>query len=167
MRVLSDWISRDGGFVILTERTVTTNSPGETRALAERLVSVLPAKTTIALRGELGAGKTCFVKGLASGLQIKQPVTSPTYTIVNEYAGASRLYHIDFYRIGSPDEALALGLDDYLEAEAVCAIEWPERITDLLPADAVRVQLEPGIDPEQRKITVTVPESLGAVLEAL
>lgn len=144
-----------------------TNSPDETRELAKRLLSALPQNATIALRGELGAGKTCFVKGLASGLGVGQPVTSPTYTIINEYSGNARLYHIDFYRIGSPDEALALGLDDYLEADAICAVEWPERIADLLPGDAIHVQLRTGSNPDERKISVTVPEGLERVLDSL
>lgn len=141
----------------MNRSTTITNCPEETRALAENLLANLPGGAIIALHGELGAGKTCFVKGLAAALNVHQPITSPTYTIANEYSGRLKLYHIDFYRINNADEALALGFDDYLESEAVCAIEWPERVEDLLPATTIRVNLEPGNGADQRRITITLP----------
>lgn len=113
-----------------------TRSPEETWAVAEKIAAQLPARAILALHGELGAGKTCFVQGLARALGIHRPITSPTFTLVQEYRlAARRLVHIDLYRIASPDELLHLGFEDYLLEDGVVAIEWAERAGDLLPPD--------------------------------
>jgi tRNA threonylcarbamoyladenosine biosynthesis protein TsaE len=135
------------------ERVVTT-SPEATREFARRLAALLPDGAVLALHGELGAGKTCLVQGLAEALGVAGVVNSPTYTIINEYRGRRRLYHIDLYRIGRAREALDLGLDEYLPADGITAIEWAERVESLLPAGTVHVRLEPGATEQERVITV-------------
>lgn len=138
------------------KRELETKSPEETRSLAADLLRALPGRRVFALRGDLGSGKTCFVQGLAKALGLARAVTSPTYTLVNEYeAGGIRLVHMDLYRIARPGEALDFGLDEYLDDPAAyVAIEWAERGGDLLPADTVRMTFRPGPAPESRLITV-------------
>ena len=106
-----------------------TNSPSETEAVGTALARVLQPGTVIAYRGDLGAGKTAFTRGLARGLGVTERVTSPTYTIVNEYLGGRMpLFHFDMYRLGSEDELFDIGWDDYLERGGVCAVEWSENV---------------------------------------
>ena len=106
-----------------------TYSPAETEAVGAALGRIVPAGTVIAYRGDLGAGKTAFTRGLARGLGVTERVTSPTYTIVNEYLGGRMpLFHFDMYRLGSEDELFDIGWDDYLERGGVCAVEWSENV---------------------------------------
>ena len=106
-----------------------TNSPSETEAVGAALARVLQPGTVIAYRGDLGAGKTAFTRGLARGLGVTERVTSPTYTIVNEYLGGRMpLFHFDMYRLGSEDELFDIGWDDYLERGGVCTVEWSENV---------------------------------------
>lgn len=129
--------------------------PDRTQDFAREFVSDLPEKAVLALYGELGSGKTCFVRGLARALDVSQPVTSPTYTIVNEYRGRLPLYHVDLYRINDPDELFGLGFEEYVEApRGLTAVEWAERAGDLVPANAVHVRFEMGDSPDERVITV-------------
>ena len=110
-----------------------THSPEETEALGEALAKRLTPGTVIAYRGDLGAGKTAFTRGLARGLGVREIVTSPTYTIVNEYLGGRMpLFHFDMYRLGSSDELFDIGWEDYLERGGVCAVEWSENVWDAL-----------------------------------
>ena len=119
-----------------------TNSPAETEAVAEKLAQRLMPGTVIAYRGDLGAGKTAFTRGLARGLGCRDMVTSPTYTIVNEYlSGRMPLFHFDMYRLKNSDDLFDIGWDDYLARGGVCAVEWSERITGEIPADAVTVTI--------------------------
>ena len=112
-----------------------TNSPQETEALGAALAQRLTPGTVIAYRGDLGAGKTAFTRGLARGLGVTEQVTSPTYTIVNEYTGGKMpLFHFDMYRLGSSDELFDIGWEDYLERGGVCAVEWSENVWDALEA---------------------------------
>jgi tRNA threonylcarbamoyladenosine biosynthesis protein TsaE len=136
------------------EEIVTTRSAEETRALAERLAGRLPRSCVLALHGELGAGKTCLVQGLAAGLGVEAFVNSPTFTLIQEYPGARKLFHIDLYRIRNAAEALGLGLEEYLQPDGVTAIEWAERAEALLPDTAWHIHLEPGPGPEQRIIRI-------------
>jgi tRNA threonylcarbamoyladenosine biosynthesis protein TsaE len=135
-------------------RPVVTRGPGETRKLAGRLVAALGGPAVIALYGEMGSGKTCFVQGLAMALGIGRLVTSPTFTVVNEYRGALPLVHVDLYRISDPDEILALGFEECLESPGIVAVEWAERAGDLVPPAAVRVRFEPLTRRGLRRITV-------------
>ena len=110
---------------------MVTHSAEETRAFAEKYAKTLSAGDVVLLEGELGAGKTEFVKGIAKGLGIPDEITSPTYAYMNDYGGV--LYHYDCYRLQSGAQAEALGLCDYFYAGGVCVVEWPENIADVLP----------------------------------
>jgi len=123
-------------------RIEKTNSPEETWELAADLSGELGPGTVIALHGELGAGKTCFIQGYAAALGIDEPITSPTYTLIGEYEGRLPLHHIDLYRLSGPDEALGLGLEEYFDANGITAIEWAERAEGLLPPDLLHIQIE-------------------------
>jgi tRNA threonylcarbamoyladenosine biosynthesis protein TsaE len=136
------------------ERVVISRGAQDTQNLARALARSLPRKATLALHGELGSGKTCFVKGLAAALGIRRTITSPTFTMINEYRGALPLYHIDLYRLARPDDVLALGFLEYIEADGVKAIEWAERAGDLLDPAAIHVWFEPLPDPDARRITI-------------
>ena len=133
-----------------------SNSPSETEALGESLARRLSPGAVVAYRGDLGAGKTAFTRGLARGLGISEPVTSPTFTIVNEYEGGRLpLFHFDMYRLGSSDELFDIGWEDYLRRGGVCAVEWSEIVDDALEGDAIRVDIRRGADDGQRVITIT------------
>ena len=129
-----------------------TKSPEETEALAAAWVKLFRPGTVIAFRGDLGAGKTAFTRGLARGLGITDPVTSPTYTIVNEYlSGQLPLFHFDMYRLRSAEELFDIGWEDYLERGGICAVEWSENVADALENPFV-VTIE-KVDETTRKIT--------------
>ena len=118
-----------------------TNSPEETEAVGAALGRILNPGTVIAYRGDLGAGKTAFTRGLARGLGYAEPVTSPTYTIVNEYLGGRLpLFHFDMYRLASSDDLWDIGWDDYLDRNGVCAVEWSENVADALE-DAILITI--------------------------
>lgn len=123
-------------------RIVETNSPEETWALAAEITAELQPGTVIALHGDLGAGKTCFIQGLAAALDIDEPITSPTYTLIGEYEGRLPLHHIDLYRLSGPTEALGLGLEEYFDVNGITAIEWAERADGLLPPDLLHIRIE-------------------------
>ena len=135
---------------------ITTHNADETQALGQKLASRLAPGDVIAYFGDLGAGKTAFTRGLAQGLGITDPVTSPTYTIVNEYlSGRIPLFHFDMYRLSSSDELFDIGWEDYLSRGGVCAVEWSENVEDALQ-DAIRVTIEKDADePDTRHITIT------------
>ena len=119
-----------------------THSPAETEKIGEALGNILPAGTVIAYRGDLGAGKTAFTRGLARGLGYKEAVTSPTYTIVNEYLGGRLpLFHFDMYRLASAEDLWVIGWEDYLDRNGVCAVEWSENVEEALEG-AVSVTIE-------------------------
>ena len=122
-------------------RTEKTHSPEETWELASELADELGPGTVIALHGDLGAGKTCFIQGYAAALGIDEPITSPTYTLIGEYEGRLPLHHIDLYRLSGPEEALGLGLEEYFDANGITAIEWAERAEGLLPPDMLHIQI--------------------------
>ena len=119
-----------------------TNSPAETEALGEKLAKILQPGTVIAYTGDLGAGKTAFTRGLARGLGYAEPVTSPTYTIVNEYLGGRLpLFHFDMYRLSSSDDLWDIGWEDYLDRGGICAVEWSENVDDAME-DAIYITIE-------------------------
>jgi tRNA threonylcarbamoyladenosine biosynthesis protein TsaE len=121
-----------------------TRSQAETIGYGRQLAATLRTGDVIALHGQLGAGKTSLVKGIADGLAVGEPITSPTYTLIHEHrSGRLPLAHIDLYRLETVDAALAIGIEDYLPGDGVTVIEWAERIADLLPAHT-------------RQITITV-----------
>ena len=136
----------------------TTNSPAETEAIGAALAKVLQPGTVIAYTGDLGAGKTAFTRGLARGLGITEPVTSPTYTIVNEYlTGKMPLFHFDMYRLRSSDDLFDIGWEDYLERGGICAVEWSENVADAME-DALWVRVEKTGE-NTRRITVSGGEN--------
>lgn len=139
---------------MITSQQVDTNSLEETLRLGERLARELQTGDVVALFGDLGAGKTALIKGIARGLGITQEVTSPTFTLVHEYAGGRLpLFHIDLYRLDSLEQALAIGIEDYLSGPGVTAIEWSEKIESLLPARATRIRIT-ALDNNVRHIEV-------------
>ena len=137
-------------------QTYITHSEAETEALGESFASKIADGTVIAMYGDLGAGKTAFVRGLARGMGLSCRVSSPTFTIVNEYKGERELIHFDMYRLGSSDELFDIGWEDYLARGAVCAVEWSERVSDALPEDTIFVDIARTDEHEDwRTITVT------------
>ena len=133
---------------------ITTHSADETQALGQKLASRLAPGDVIAYFGDLGAGKTAFTRGLAQGLGITDPVTSPTYTIVNEYlSGRMPLFHFDMYRLSTSEELFDIGWEDYLARGGVCAVEWSENMDDAL-TDAICVRIERTGD-DSRRITIS------------
>lgn len=132
-----------------------TAAPEDTWDVARALAEQLSAGSVIALHGELGAGKTCFIQGLGYALGVRRPMTSPTFTIANEYrVEKGLLIHMDLYRLGSPDELLAMGFEQHMIEGALIAIEWPDRAGDLLPADTIHVRLSLCDDSEERDISI-------------
>ena len=133
-----------------------SNSPEETEEIGAALALRLGPGAVVAFTGDLGAGKTAFVRGMARGLGIEERVTSPTFTIVNEYEGGRLpLFHFDMYRLGSSDELFDIGWEDYLARGGVCAVEWSENVSEALEPDAVRVDIRRGADDGERIIAVT------------
>jgi len=135
-------------------RIVETNSPDETWRLAAELAGELEAGAVIALHGDLGAGKTCFIQGLAAALGIDEPITSPTYTLIGEYQGRLPLHHIDLYRLSGPVEALGLGLEEYLDGRGITAIEWAERAEGLLPQEMLHIRIDVDSETDARTFRI-------------
>ena len=132
-----------------------TNGAQETEELGCRLGQALQPGTVIAYTGDLGAGKTAFTRGLARGLEVPDRVTSPTFTIVNEYEGGRLpLFHFDMYRLGGSDELFDIGWEDYLARNGVCAVEWSENVEDALEEDTIRIDIRRGDHDDQRRITI-------------
>lgn len=138
-------------------KVIESLSPEDTLAAGQDLAAAVSPGEIITLTGDLGVGKTVFVKGFAMGLGIREPVTSPTFTILCEYTtGRLPLYHFDVYRIEDEDEMYAVGLDEYVNGEGVCLIEWAERIDDMLPRPLKRITIEKDLSKglDYRKITI-------------
>jgi tRNA threonylcarbamoyladenosine biosynthesis protein TsaE len=133
-------------------------SPEETEAAGEELGRTLVAGDVVALCGALGAGKTCFVRGVARALGVAGRPVSPTFTLINEYRGARPLYHVDAYRVDRLVDLLDLGLEEYFDGGGVTLVEWADKMRPLLPARAICVRIE-GVGDEPRTITVRRPRS--------
>ena len=133
-----------------------THNEAETETLGARLAAVLSPGAVVAYRGGLGMGKTAFTRGLARGLGYPGRVTSPTFTIVNEYEGGRLpLFHFDMYRLADADDLFDIGWEDYLDRGGVCAVEWSEQVADALPDDTIYVTLtRRDKDPSWRTITI-------------
>ena len=139
-----------------------TTSPAETESIGAALGKIINPGTVIAYRGDLGAGKTAFTRGLAKGLGCGEIVTSPTYTIVNEYlSGSMPLFHFDMYRLGSEDELFDIGWEDYLERGGVCAVEWSENVWGAME-EAVVVTIS-RLTEDTRKIQIEGGDCLAAL----
>ena len=130
-----------------------SHNESETEELGSRLAAGLPNGTVVAMYGDLGAGKTAFVRGMARGLGLNCRVSSPTFTIVNEYLGERTLIHFDMYRLSGADELFEIGWEDYLRRGAVCAGEWSEKVRDAFFGDEITVRIEKCGETE-RKITI-------------
>jgi tRNA threonylcarbamoyladenosine biosynthesis protein TsaE len=145
--------------------SLKTRSFGETQSLAEKIGALLPAGVVIALTGDLGSGKTTFVQGLARGLQVPAEyyITSPTFTLINEYPGRLPLHHVDLYRIGHPEEADDIGLFDMMHGDGVTVIEWAERIQSELPEKKLQIHFEMS-DWQSRKMTLIATGSVAVTM---
>ena len=140
---------------------IETRSPEETEALGRRLAGTASPGDIICLNGELGVGKTVFVKGFSKGLGITEPVVSPTFTILQEYhEGRLPMYHFDVYRIEDPSEMEEVGIDEYFYGDGICLIEWAGLIAEMIPRGALRIQIEkePEKGDDYRRITLYRPE---------
>jgi tRNA threonylcarbamoyladenosine biosynthesis protein TsaE len=135
---------------------VRTGSAAGTEALAARLGAVLPPDSVLALHGDLGAGKTTFVRGLARAWGITEAVTSPTFSLYTIYQGTRQLIHLDAYRLESGADLDALMIEDFLQSPWCLAVEWPERIPDALPDDALHLELSIDVD-QRHTIQITNP----------
>ena len=133
--------------------TVSCASTESTQGLAARIARRATPGTVLALSGDLGAGKTCFIQGLAAGLGVEGPVTSPTFIMVAEHAGRLPLYHVDLYRTETLGEIRRLGLEEMLDGPGVTAIEWAEKAEPLLPLRTVRVHIR-GAGDEPRMVEI-------------
>lgn len=133
-----------------------SNSARETEELGMRLGSILQKGDTVCLSGDLGTGKTAFTGGIAKAMGIDEYITSPTFTIINEYEGKLPLYHFDVYRIGDAGEMIETGFDDYIGGDGVAVIEWAELIEEILPGDRidVRIEKDDASDTDSRLITM-------------
>ena len=130
-----------------------TKSEYETEELGRRFAEGLAGGSVVAMYGDLGAGKTAFVRGMARGLGLDCRVSSPTFTIVNEYLGQRELIHFDMYRLSSADELCEIGWEDYLSRGAVCAVEWSENVQDAFFGDEITVSIE-RLGEQEREITI-------------
>ena len=135
-------------------RSFESNSEDETIELGRKIASELPKKAIVLLIGNLGAGKTTLAKGILSGLGAAQPeeVNSPTFTLIHEY-DHGRVYHIDLYRLDTPQQIATLGLDEILDREAVVLVEWGERFPQLFPADRIEIRLR-ALSERNREISI-------------
>ena len=134
--------------------TILTKGEAETEEAGARFAATLPDGAVVALYGDLGAGKTAFVRGMTRGLGINARVSSPTFTIVNEYLGERELYHFDMYRLGSSEELFDIGWEDYLRRGGICAVEWSENVADAFDGDEITVRITKcGDDSRQIEIT--------------
>lgn len=129
-----------------------SGSPAETGALGEKLGALLQAGDLIALRGDLGAGKTCLAQGIARGLGVKEPVVSPTFTLINEYQGRLPLYHFDVYRLAGPAEMDDLGYDEYFYGSGVTLVEWANLVQPVLPREYLEIALIAGEQADRRVV---------------
>lgn len=136
-------------------KEMVTRSPKETLELGQRIGELLQPGSIICLSGELGAGKTALTQGLAKGLGVYDYITSPTYTIVNEYEGRIPLFHFDVYRLENEEEIYEIGFDEYLEKNGVVVIEWASIIENALPHEHLWITIEKNEDLEERVLTLT------------
>lgn len=125
----------------MNNQLIQTLSPAETREVGEKIAQLLKPGDVICLNGDLGAGKTALTQGVARGLGVKEPVTSPTFTLINEYQGRLPLYHFDVYRLGGPEEMADLGYEEYFYGQGVCLIEWAQLVEDVLPEERLDITI--------------------------
>ena len=132
----------------------TSSSPEATREFARKLASFLIVGDVVLLQGDLGAGKTEFVKGLAEGLKVTERVTSPTFTLMNLYQGTMPVYHFDLYRLDDSEELINIGFEEFIGGDGVAVIEWPDLFPTEMPDEYVKVELLPGKNPTERSLQI-------------
>jgi len=135
-----------------------TRSEAETMRLGEELARHLRPGDVVAVSGALGTGKTCFIQGVCRGLGVREPVTSPSFIILNQYAGTVPVFHFDFYRLSSKEALEQLGLEEYLDGPGVCLLEWAERVLDVLPEHRYDVEIRWPLETaweHKRQIVIT------------
>jgi tRNA threonylcarbamoyladenosine biosynthesis protein TsaE len=135
------------------KESFTSRSPEDTQAIGERLGARLEAGDVVACIGELGAGKTCFLQGLARGLGVQADVTSPTFVLINQYRGRLPVYHVDAYRTESLTELVDLGVEELFHGDGVAVVEWADKLLPLLPSHAITVTIT-GLGDEPRQIVI-------------
>lgn len=136
-------------------QTFVTHSEEETLQLGQKIGQVIKAGTVISLEGDLGTGKTALTKGIAQALGITEPITSPTFTLVNTYEGTKILHHFDVYRVTDPEELYTIGWEEYLDPEAITVVEWGDLFPELLPPDTLHIRISRNeSDTEGRTITI-------------
>ena len=135
-----------------------SNSYEETQKIATDFAKTLKEGDVLCMYGDLGVGKTAFVQGLAKGLEINEPITSPTFTIVNEYSGTLPLYHFDVYRIADSDEMYEIGYEEYVYGDGVSVIEWPQLIDDILPEKRYDIEITKDYDKGENYRTIEIKE---------
>lgn len=141
-------------------QTIRMKNEEDTRAFGKRLGAELAAGSVVALSGDLGTGKTALTKAIAEGLGVRELITSPTFTIVQEYhSGRLPLYHFDVYRVNDPDELCEIGYEEYFYGQGVCVVEWADLIEELLPPDALKILITYGELPEERIYTIAQERS--------
>jgi len=146
---------------------VVSDSEDDTRELGSLLAGTLGPGDVVAVYGQLGSGKTVFCQGLAAGLGVKDRVTSPTYTLISEYVGRVPFFHFDVYRLESSDEMYDLGFDEYFYGCGVTAIEWADRIEELLPAGHLRVRIDRDADADRRQVEIIDSKTDGHSIRSL
>ncbi|HWR28447.1 MAG TPA: tRNA (adenosine(37)-N6)-threonylcarbamoyltransferase complex ATPase subunit type 1 TsaE, partial [Negativicutes bacterium] len=134
----------------------TSSSPEATREFARKLASFLIVGDVVLLQGDLGAGKTEFVKGLADGLKVKERVTSPTFTLMNLYQGTMPVYHFDLYRLDDSEDLANIGFDEFIGGDGVAVIEWPDLFPTEMPDEYVKVELLPGKKTTERSLQIEI-----------
>jgi tRNA threonylcarbamoyladenosine biosynthesis protein TsaE len=140
------------GAPAIARGSLATADPEQTRAIGRAMGRAAVPGTVLALRGELGAGKTQLAKGVAEGLGVRTTVNSPTFVLMNEHVGRLRMYHVDAYRLSDPEEALAAGLLDDREIDGVSVIEWADRLTGWLPVERLDISMSLGSGPTERHL---------------
>ena len=142
-----------------TKENFASRSPEDTQAVGERLGARLKAGDVVACIGELGAGKTCFLQGLARGLGVRTDVTSPTFVLISHYRGRLPLHHVDAYRTESLTELVDLGVEELFHGDGVTVVEWADKLLPLLPPHAITVTIA-GLGDEPRQVTIEGPVGL-------
>jgi len=122
--------------------TIITKSPEETNNLGEKISKIIKPGDLLAFYGELGVGKTCFIQGISQGLKVKDYVTSPSFTIINEYQGNVPIYHFDLFRLNNAEEILEFGYEEYFNGEGLIVIEWAEKIEQFLPKEHLKIDIK-------------------------
>lgn len=151
------WLLLNPGKTFRNIMHIKSTGANHTRQIGGEFSGRLKSGDIVCCIGNLGSGKTTFIQGLCAGLQVRETVNSPTFTLINEYHGILPVFHFDFYRVNDPEELLELGLEEYFEKDGICLIEWPDIISDLLPNEYYRVTLEHDFEhliPDIRNISI-------------